>query len=193
MDDTSQCPRPHPVAPVAGSTHSNLKKSFKVGVRSLLTACPREEFLKAFSGFTAAEQESLYGLFIQVITSLHENTEDELESFCLETQAGMTFDIVEQLVEEQSVDPLYSVKTNVGNIKQEFSAARKTEAQLLEDLIAKAEDQKLRTEARIELLKKKIENASNATGAVEKLRNDLVKYSANTSNGHSLLYLNMQC
>ncbi|KAL8143951.1 hypothetical protein V2J09_016983 [Rumex salicifolius] len=241
-----------PVTPVAGSRHSILNKSFKVGVRSLLTACPKEEFLEAFSGFTVAEQERLYGLFIQrkdfsvsyvnavlyiqnrmliqylrtqktannqqmctyeldrtshsgkdycecqrdyritkldvyLTSSTEEYGEDEFESVCLETQAGMTLDTVEQLVEEQSVDPLYSDKTNIGNIKHEFSAAREIEAQLLESLLAKAEDHKLRTEARIELLKKNIENASNATGAVEKLRSDVLKYSAYTSNGQGLL------
>ncbi|GAB2272915.1 hypothetical protein Dimus_007732 [Dionaea muscipula] len=59
-----------------GSRYLNLKKSFKLAARSLLTACSsKEDFFKAFPRFTTIEQERLYGLFIQVITSLHANVE----------------------------------------------------------------------------------------------------------------------
>ncbi|KAK6947101.1 Nuclear MIS12/MIND complex subunit PMF1/Nnf1 [Dillenia turbinata] len=70
--------------PPPGSRQLNLRKSFKLGVRSLLTACPKE-----------------------VITSLHGNIEDEFESLCRETQVGTTLDSIEEHVQEQTLDPLY--------------------------------------------------------------------------------------
>ncbi|KAJ0043390.1 hypothetical protein Pint_19464 [Pistacia integerrima] len=97
---------------LVGSRQSDLNKSFKLAIRSLLTTCSKEEFSKAFNNFTASEQDSLHRLFIQfqVITSLHENIEDEFQSLCLETQVGNTLDTVEQLVEEKGLDPLSSDK-----------------------------------------------------------------------------------
>ncbi|KAJ0039151.1 hypothetical protein Pint_22439 [Pistacia integerrima] len=82
---------------LVGSRQSDLNKSFKLAIHSLLTTCSKQEFSKAFNNFTASEQDSLHRLFIQfqVITSLHENIE-----------AGNTLDTVEQLVEEQGLDPL---------------------------------------------------------------------------------------
>ncbi|GMN70768.1 hypothetical protein TIFTF001_055071, partial [Ficus carica] len=44
----------------------------------------------------------------QVASSLHGNIEEELESLCIETQVGTALDTVEQLVEEQALDPLHS-------------------------------------------------------------------------------------
>ncbi|KAJ0100073.1 hypothetical protein Patl1_22220 [Pistacia atlantica] len=67
------------------SRQSDLNKSFKLAIHSLLTTCSKQEFGKAFNNFTASEQDCLHLLFIQVINSLHENIEDELQSLCLET------------------------------------------------------------------------------------------------------------
>ncbi|EPS66685.1 hypothetical protein M569_08092, partial [Genlisea aurea] len=58
-----------------GSRQLNLIKSFKRSLRSLLTACSDEEFLKAFPGFTDSEKGRLRGLFNQIITTAHENIE----------------------------------------------------------------------------------------------------------------------
>ncbi|KAK9146262.1 hypothetical protein Sjap_006165 [Stephania japonica] len=87
-----------------GLKQANLKKSFKLGIRSLLTACSKEEFLKAFPTLDKAKQEYLYQLFIQVIASLHDNVEEEFESICFETKVGVALDTVEGLVEEKSLD-----------------------------------------------------------------------------------------
>ncbi|KAK7835084.1 hypothetical protein CFP56_023853 [Quercus suber] len=70
-----------------GTRSWDMKKSFNLALRPLLTACSN-----------------------QVLTSLHESIEDEFESLCLETQVGAALDTVEQLVEEQSLDPLFSDK-----------------------------------------------------------------------------------
>ncbi|GAB4857973.1 hypothetical protein Ancab_040535 [Ancistrocladus abbreviatus] len=149
-----------------GSRHLNLKKSFKLAVRSVLTACTKEDFSKAFPRFTAAEQERLYGLFIQVIASLHENIEDEFESLCHETQMGTTLDTVEQLVEEQNLNPLFSDKTNVGQVKHDLLAVKKNEILILEGLLKKIEDQNQGARSHIDLLRKKLEDNS---GTVEAL------------------------
>ncbi|XP_075484789.1 uncharacterized protein LOC142524631 isoform X1 [Primulina tabacum] len=95
---------------IPGSRHSNLKKSFKRGLRYLLTACSEEELSKAFPSFAAAERERLHRLFVMVIASLHDNVEEEFESILLETQVGNVLDKVEELVDEHSLDPLISKK-----------------------------------------------------------------------------------
>ncbi|GAV62223.1 hypothetical protein CFOL_v3_05747, partial [Cephalotus follicularis] len=114
-----------------GSRQSDMKKVFNLAVDSLLTTCSKEEFIKAFPKFTIAEQEVLHRLYIQEITFLHENIEDDFELFCLETQVGIALDSVEQLVEEQSLNPLFSKKTNVSDVVQNVSIARKNEIQYL--------------------------------------------------------------
>lgn len=161
-----------------GSKHLNLKKSFRQGVRSLLTAFPFEDFSKAFPRFTGAEQGRLYELYIQVITSLHENMQDEFDSLCHETQVATILDKVEQLVEQQNLDPLFSEKTNLDHVKCDLLAAKKNEIQLLEGLLEKVEEQKLHTKARIKLLKKKSEGASDSGTAdtLEKFRSAMINY-----------------
>ncbi|OMO91312.1 hypothetical protein CCACVL1_07166, partial [Corchorus capsularis] len=91
-----------------GRKQSDLKKSFKLAVRSLLTTCTAQDFSNAFPNFTRAEQERLHQIFLQVITSLHGNIEDEFESLCQELQVGTALDTVDQLVGEQCLDPLFS-------------------------------------------------------------------------------------
>ncbi|XP_057468573.1 uncharacterized protein LOC130757759 isoform X1 [Actinidia eriantha] len=163
MDSKSHLPLP-------GSRQSNLKMSFKMGSRSLLTTCSKEEFSKAFATFTNAEQEALHRLFIQVITSLHEDIEDEFESVCLETQAGTILDTVEQIVEEQNLDPLHSDKTDVGDAWRNLSTVKKNEIQHLMGILQMAEEQKRVMRARVDQLKKEIQDVSGAADVSEKMR-----------------------
>ncbi|XP_042483225.1 uncharacterized protein LOC122063586 [Macadamia integrifolia] len=165
MDQVGQ---PHPPPP--GLRQINLMKSFKLGIRSLLTTCSKEEFFKAFSTFNRVEQEGLHRLFIQVVTSLHENIEEEFELLCLETQAGATLDTVEQLVEEQSLDTLFAHKTNVGEVKQELSKAKKDEIQYLMKMVDSVVEQNHLMRARVESLKKERQDLSVSLGAADKLR-----------------------
>ncbi|XP_058088123.1 uncharacterized protein LOC131235045 [Magnolia sinica] len=155
--------------PPSGFRHSNLKKSFKRGILSLLTACSKEEFNKAFSTFNSAEQEGLHRLFIQVITSLHDNIEEEFDSICLETQVGNTLDTVEQLVEEQSLDILSADKTNLGDLKEEVTRAKKNEIHQSTSMLEKAVEQNHLVRARVESLKDG-QDLSVTSDAVEKLR-----------------------
>ncbi|XP_043817136.1 uncharacterized protein LOC110623994 isoform X4 [Manihot esculenta] len=115
------------MGPLVGSRYSDFTKSFKLAIRSLLTSCSKEEFIKAFSNFSSAEQESLHRLFVQVITSLHKMIEDEFESLSLETLVGTTLDTVDQLVEEQSLDPLFSnkLKNRIASFKLVLNNSRK--------------------------------------------------------------------
>ncbi|XP_031119350.1 uncharacterized protein LOC116022677 isoform X1 [Ipomoea triloba] len=178
-----------------GTRQTNLKKSFKLGVRSLLTACSKEEFCKAFSKFSPAEQERLHRLFIQVVSSLHENIEDEFESLCLETEAGTVLDTVEHLVEEQSLDPLSSEKlnlfeykgqkkaenkeqeTNIEETGKYLSETKKNEINYLMGMLEKAEEQKRLISSRLEFLKKEKQEFSGATDFVDKLRTGTLSYS----------------
>ncbi|KAI9153891.1 hypothetical protein LWI28_018048 [Acer negundo] len=158
------------------SRQSDLNKSFKLAVRSLLTTCPKQEFRNAFPNFSTSEQDSLHRLFIQVITSLHENIEDEFESLCLETQVGAALDTVEQLVEEQGLDPLLSEKTNIMDVKCDISTAKKKEIQYLTGMLERVEEQKRLMQARIELLKRGKQDVSGMMDVVEKLRSGILEY-----------------
>ncbi|KAG8375233.1 hypothetical protein BUALT_Bualt10G0079000 [Buddleja alternifolia] len=166
-----------------GSRQLNLKKSFKRGLRSLLTACSEEEFRKAFPSFTAAEQDRLHRLFIQVITSLHGNIEEEFESIFLETQAGKVLDYVEELVEEHNLDTLPSKRSNVGETAQSLVEAKKNEIHHLECLLEKAEEQKRKLTARLELLKKEKQDFSGAANLVHELRTGIVSYDIGFNTG----------
>uniref|UniRef100_A0A7N0UHA8 Uncharacterized protein n=1 Tax=Kalanchoe fedtschenkoi TaxID=63787 RepID=A0A7N0UHA8_KALFE len=144
-----------------GMRKTNLKSSFKLSVHSLLTSCSKEEFLAAFSRFSSAEQTQLHRLFIQVITTLHENIEDEFESFCLETQVDDTLDAVEQLIEERNMDPLFSVQSNLRHIGEDLVGKMKNEIQYLKKLLEKAEEQKSIIKARVEQLREETSRPSN--------------------------------
>ncbi|KDP24995.1 hypothetical protein JCGZ_23978 [Jatropha curcas] len=159
--------------PPVSSRHSDFSQSFKLAIRSLLTSCPKEEFVKAFSNFSSKEQENLHYLFIQVITSLHKMIEDEFESLCHETQVRTTLDTVDQLVEEQSLNPLFSKKTNIMDVARELSIAKENEIRFLTDTLEKAEKQNRLLRDRIELLKKGRQNVSGAID-VEKLRSGVL-------------------
>ncbi|XP_021892660.1 uncharacterized protein LOC110810711 [Carica papaya] len=154
-----------------GTRRYDLKKSFKLAIRSLLTTCSRQEFSKVFSEFTSAEQESLYRLFVQVITSLHESIEDEFDSLCLETQVGMALDMVEQLLEEQGLDPLSSDKSNLRDVMHNLSTVKKNEIQRLMSTLERIEEENRLAETRIQLLKKGREDISDA-----KLKSGIVNY-----------------
>ncbi|CAI9784684.1 unnamed protein product [Fraxinus pennsylvanica] len=163
-------------ASIPGSRQLNLKKSFKRALHSLLTACPKEEFCKAFPSFTAAEHERLHRLFIQVINSLHEDIEEEFESICLETQAATVLDNVEELVEEHSLDPLLSEKSNVGETAQNLSETKKNELHYLTGILRKAEEQKRDISARLELLKREKHDFSGAKNLLAELRTGILNY-----------------
>ncbi|KAK9197224.1 hypothetical protein WN943_005359 [Citrus x changshan-huyou] len=155
---------------VIGSRQSDLNKSFKLAIRSLLTTCSKEEFGKAFDRFSSSEQNSLHRLFFQVITSLHENIENEFESLCLETQVGAALDTVEQFVEEQNLDPLFSEKTNVMDVVCDLTTAKKNEICYLTCILERVEEQNRLLKARLELLKKGRQDFSGMTEVVEKLQ-----------------------
>ncbi|KAL7122566.1 hypothetical protein ACP275_01G052400 [Erythranthe tilingii] len=157
-------------ASIPGSRQLNLKKSFNRGLRSLLTACSDEEFRKAFPSCTAAEQEGLHRLFIQVVSSLHEDIEEEFESIFVETQAGTVLDHIEELVEEHNLDPLLTKKSNIGETAQNLSDMKKNEVNHLTGLLEKAEEQKRKLKARLELLKKEKQDFSGVEKFVQELR-----------------------
>lgn len=159
---------PNPTLPM-GSRHANLNKSFQIAVRSLLTSLSKEDVRKAFSTFTNAERESLYRMFVQVIKSMHESIEEEFESISQETKVGSTLDMIEQLVEEQSLDFISADKTNIGDAKERASRAKMDEIQHLTNLLEKAEEQKNTLKAHREHLKARCDLSVNSDH-VDKLR-----------------------
>ncbi|CAN1139365.1 hypothetical protein LINPERHAP2_LOCUS11226, partial [Linum perenne] len=137
----------------SSSRESDLNKSFNLAIRSLLTGCSNEEFQKAFSKFSRSEQLGLHKLYIQVITSLHQMIEDEFQSLCCQLQVGTVLETMEQVMEEQSLDPLYFDKSNVTDIASNLSNVKEEEIKYLMGVLEKAEEQNRITRDRIELLK----------------------------------------
>nr|KJB50781.1 hypothetical protein B456_008G218800 [Gossypium raimondii] len=138
-----------------GKRQSDLKKSFKLAVRSLLTTCPTQEFSKAFPKFSSIEQEHLHQLFIQV---------------------GDALDTVEQLVEEQSLDPLSSDRTNVMDAVHNLSAAKKAEIHYLRGLLERAEEHNRLIQARVDLLRNKTQEVPDIKDFIGKLRGGILSY-----------------
>ncbi|KAL3498043.1 hypothetical protein ACH5RR_040775 [Cinchona calisaya] len=160
------------ITDIPGSRHLNLKTSFKLGIRSLLTACSKEDFCKAFPKLTNSEQERLHRLFIQVIATLHENIE-----------AGPILDTVEQHVEEQSLDLLSGERSNIGAVGPTLSDVKKNEIHYLTGLLEKAEEQNRLMSARLDLLKKQRQDFSGAADVVDKLRMEIQSYGACNNTG----------
>uniref|UniRef100_A0A1J3EMU3 Polyamine-modulated factor 1 n=3 Tax=Noccaea caerulescens TaxID=107243 RepID=A0A1J3EMU3_NOCCA len=162
---------------IPGCRQSDLRKSFKSAVRSLLSACSKQDFLDIFSKFSGAEQKLLYRLYTQVIVNLHQTLEDEFDAQCQEFQVGPILDKVEQLVEEQSLDPLFSDKTNVMDIAYDLTIAKKSEIQKLTGLLQRAEEQNRQMEARISLLRRQPQHeVSGTANAIEKLKTGISVY-----------------
>ncbi|KAL4584036.1 hypothetical protein LXL04_008626 [Taraxacum kok-saghyz] len=152
-----------------GSRHKDLKRSFKLGLHCLLTTCSKEELCKSFPRFTKAEQERLHRLFIKFITALHQNIEDEFEALCEETKVGNVLDIVEEFVEEQTLDHLYPDKTNFKDVAQVLLTKKKNEIQNLTTMLEKIEDENQVLRSRVELLRIQTQHSFDASNALQKV------------------------
>ncbi|XP_009132710.1 uncharacterized protein LOC103857288 isoform X1 [Brassica rapa] len=161
---------------IPGRRQSDLKQSFRKAVRYLLTACSREDFLEIFSKFDVAEQNRLYWLTTQVIVNLHQSLEGAFDAQCQAFQVGPILDKVEQMVEEQSLDPLCSDKSNVMDLANDLTTAKKSEIQRLTALIQRAEEHNRQMEARIRLLREQPQEASDTTNAIKKLKTGITAY-----------------
>ncbi|XP_015889146.3 uncharacterized protein LOC107423987 isoform X2 [Ziziphus jujuba] len=142
-----------------GSRNMDLSKSFKLATRSLLTAITKQDICKAFSSFTTAEQDFLHRLFVQ----------NDFETLCHETQVRTALDTIEQLVEEQGLDPLFSDKTNLKDVTFKLLTTKKNEIQYLKNMLELAEEQNHLIRSRLELLKKGKVDVSGMTDVAEKL------------------------
>ncbi|KAJ4912667.1 embryo defective 3006 [Raphanus sativus] len=161
---------------IPGCRQSDMKQSFRAALLSLLTACSRQDFLEIFSKFGVAEQNTLYRLYTQVIVNLHQTLEDDFDAHCQEFQVGPILDKVEELVEEQSLDPLFSDKTNVMDFANDLTAAKKREIQRLTASLQRAEEQNRQMEARIRLLKEQPQEASDTANAIKKMKTGITAY-----------------
>ncbi|KAG5413448.1 hypothetical protein IGI04_001015 [Brassica rapa subsp. trilocularis] len=161
---------------IPGRRQSDLKQSFRKAVRYLLTACSREDFLEIFSKFDVAEQNRLYWLTTQVIVNLHQSLEGEFDAQCQAFQVGPILDKVEQMVEEQSLDPLCSDKSNVMDLANDLTTAKKSEIQRLTALIQRAEEHNRQMEARIRVLREQPQESSDTANAIKKLKTGITAY-----------------
>ncbi|KAK2355501.1 embryo defective [Trifolium repens] len=165
-----------------GYRFSTLNKSFKFALRSLLTSCSKEEFFKAFSSFTNTEKDFLHRLFLQVITSLHEGIEEDFEAICHKTKVGATLDAVEEIVEEQDLDLLFTNRSNIADVVENLSTTKKNEIQHLMHMVQLGEEHNQRLRKQLQLLKEGSQVLSDASHAVEKIRSMNLNYVANSSN-----------
>ncbi|KAK8936903.1 hypothetical protein KSP39_PZI012472 [Platanthera zijinensis] len=152
-----------------GSRHLDFKKSFQISIQPLLTAVSKEDLHGEFAICTNIEKENLYRLFIQVTKLLHENIAEQFESRCQETQVSSTFDKVELLVEEQTLDTLPADDACIKDVKEKLSTLKMDEIQYLKSLLQQVEEQNSGMESQIQSLKQNM-GLSNAMNAVEKLR-----------------------
>ncbi|KAL5063642.1 hypothetical protein RYX36_025379 [Vicia faba] len=118
-----------------GSRFSTLNKSFKVALRSMLTSSSKEEFVKEFPTFTNAEKDYLHRLYLQAMDSFHEAFQEEFEAICLKIKMGAVLDAVEEIVEEQELNPLFSKRSNIVDTVESLSLAKKNEIQHLKCMV----------------------------------------------------------
>ncbi|XP_072971480.1 uncharacterized protein [Typha angustifolia] len=154
---------------ITSSRYLNLKKSFKLGIRSLLTAFSKEDVHNAFSAFTDAEKESLYRMFVHVIKSLHGNIEEEFDTLCRETEVCTALGTIDQLIEEQNLDVLSTDKTSIVETQEQISRAKKDEIQYLTSLLEKVQERNKVMKNHIELAKTR-QDSTVRNDVVEKLR-----------------------
>ncbi|XP_020528990.1 uncharacterized protein LOC105421403 isoform X2 [Amborella trichopoda] len=150
------------------SRASNLRDSFKLAIRPILTACQKEEFYNVFSTFSNVEQKALHKLFMQVITSMHESMEEEFESICKETQVIDALDAIDVLVEKQSNDILQGDGKSFDTVKEQLTRQKKDEILYLKSRLERVENQNKLNRARLESLNEGCENLYVAANVLEK-------------------------
>ncbi|KAJ3692428.1 hypothetical protein LUZ60_012778 [Juncus effusus] len=154
---------------ILSARYQNLKSSFKMAVRSLLSACSREDVNRVFEGFTDKEKKNIYGMLVQLIKSLHANLEVDFNRFCEETEVGAILDKVDEMIEEQSLDELSSNSIDFGDMKEKIKQVKKDEITYLTSMLQKVEKSNNEMKSRIELLRNN-QDLPSIKGAVEKLR-----------------------
>ncbi|MED6147495.1 hypothetical protein PIB30_044540 [Stylosanthes scabra] len=160
-----------------GHKFSDFKMSFNFALRSLLTSCSNQEFNEAFSSFTDTERELLHPLFLQVVTSLHENIEEEFGSICLRTQVGAALDAVEEVLEERDLDPLFSDRSNIMDVAEDLSAAKKNEIKRLTQMVQLGEEKNQMLRSQLQLLREGKQVLSGVSEAAEKVEIFLLSFS----------------
>ncbi|CAN6448919.1 unnamed protein product [Victoria cruziana] len=162
--------------PASSLKFLNLRKSFKLAIHPLLTACSREGFDSVFSVLDESERQTLHKLLMKVIASLHESVQEEFESICHETKVHTAFELVEQLVEEQSLDTLHAEKTNLVQVREQLMKTKLDEIHCLRTMLAKAGERNCLLRSRLESLKEGRADASIAATLVEKLKGSNRQY-----------------
>ncbi|XP_078160894.1 embryo defective 3006 [Carex rostrata] len=166
--------------------HQILKKLFKSeGVRRLLVPSSREDFNKAFEGFTEAEKDTLYHLFQNIVVeSLPYNIERALDKICDVAKVGSILSKVEHIIEEQSLDVLYPY---TGDLQEKIITVKKDEIATLKNLLEKVKKSNNEMRSRLDELKKN-KDLPSMLDAVEKLRrwNAEFENCMGTSNQHKI-------
>ncbi|KAJ3686006.1 hypothetical protein LUZ61_015170 [Rhynchospora tenuis] len=148
-----------------------LKEKFKSeGVRRLVTACSREDFNKAFEGFTEAQKDGLYQLFQNIVVqSLSYNLERALDKICEGTKVGSILSKVEHIIEEQFLDVLSKDSSYIGDLQEKIITVKKDEIAHMKNIIEKVEKSNNQMSSHLDILKKN-RDLPSTVDAVEKLR-----------------------
>ncbi|KAF3660076.1 putative auxin-induced protein 5NG4-like [Capsicum annuum] len=121
----------------------------------------------------------------QVLTGLQLTTANlryefflHLFFFCTNSEERPTLNMVEQLVEEQNLDPLFPEKSNVEEVTHYLSEAKQNEISYLTTMLETAEEQKRAITSRLEVLKKERHDFSDAAAVdiVNKIWTVIKKY-----------------
>ncbi|KAL5699259.1 hypothetical protein ACHQM5_030189 [Ranunculus cassubicifolius] len=155
--------------PPSGVRQLNLKKSFKLAIRAMLTACSKQDVMNAFPTLDKSKQEALYQLFVKIVMSSHKIIQEDFESICVETNAGEILDTVEQLVEERSLDVLYG-DTSLVDARRVVVKSKKDEIEYLKNQLKKVRKEKNDVKEKMELVNKERVECMEIGEDVERLR-----------------------
>nr|GEY56626.1 polyamine-modulated factor 1 [Tanacetum cinerariifolium] len=83
-------------------------------------------------------------------------------------RVGDVLDTIDELVDKQTLDPLYPDKTNIKDVARELVTSKKNEIQNLKNMLEQKEAQNKVLRSCVELLRKQIQDPSGASNALEK-------------------------
>ncbi|KAI5418739.1 hypothetical protein KIW84_043096 [Lathyrus oleraceus] len=113
--------------------------------------------------------------------SFQEAFEEEFEAICHKIKLGAILDTVEEIVEEQELNPLFSKRSNIVDTAESLSLAKKNEIQHLQRMVQLGEENNQRLRNRLQLLKENSQLLSGVSHAIEKFKIINSNYGGNSS------------
>ncbi|KAI5418738.1 hypothetical protein KIW84_043096 [Lathyrus oleraceus] len=101
-------------------------------------------------------------------------------------ELGAILDTVEEIVEEQELNPLFSKRSNIVDTAESLSLAKKNEIQHLQRMVQLGEENNQRLRNRLQLLKENSQLLSGVSHAIEKHKDTSVNSPVSSAEGSSL-------